>query len=82
MSRSEWNRKGKREQPVKFLNARVEDSKLFKEEKKKKEFINCAFTRGFKLNSERSVRSAVSNRLLNSTTNFRLHTCTRHITPF
>ena len=42
MSRLERNRKGRREPLVRFLNVRVENSKLF-EEKKEKEFINCVF---------------------------------------
>ena len=36
MSRSERNREGRREQPVGFLDARVEDSKLSEEKKKER----------------------------------------------
>jgi len=72
LSRSERNRKGRREQPVGFLNARVENSKLFKK-KEEKESINYAFTREFKLDCKRSMRFAASNRLLDSITNFRLY---------
>jgi len=43
MSRLERNREGRREQPVGFLNVRVEDFKLFEKEKEKKS-INYAFT--------------------------------------
>ena len=74
MSRSERNRKERREQPVGFLDVRVEDSKLFKEEEEEKESINCAFTRRFKLGCERSVRSTALNRLFNSTASFCLYT--------
>jgi len=69
ISRSERNRKERREQPVRFLNTKVEDSKLSKEEKEK-ESTNCAFTQGFKLYCGRSVRSAALNRLLDSTASF------------
>ena len=44
MSRSERNREKKRKQPIEFLNARVEDFKLFKEEKEK-ESINYTYTK-------------------------------------
>jgi len=80
MSWSERNRKGRREQLIRFLNARIEDSKL-SEKEKEKESTNCAFTRGFKLDGGRFMRSAASNRLLNSTANFRLRTHTRYTTP-
>ena len=79
MLRSERNREERREQPIKFLNVKVKDSKLFKE-KEKKESIDYAFTRGFKLSCKRSMRSTALDRLLNSTANFRLYTRTRHTT--
>jgi len=82
MSRSERNRKGRREQPVGFLNVRVEDSKLFEEEEEEKESISYAFTRGFKLGCGRSVRFTVSDRLLNFAVSFRLCTRMRYTTPF
>ena len=72
MSRLEQNREGRREQSVGFLDVRVEDFKLF-EEKEEKEFINCAFTRGFKLNCGRSVRSAALDRL-HTRTRYRKYT--------
>jgi len=81
LSRSERNREGRHEQLIKFLNVRVEDSKLF-EEKKEKESINYTFTRGFKLSDERFIRFIVLNRLFNFTANFCFRTRTRHITPF
>ena len=82
MLRSERNREGRRKQPVRFLNARVKDSKLFEEEKEEKEFINYVFTRGFKLSNGRFIRSATLDRLFDSTVNFRLHTYTRYTTLF
>jgi len=78
--RLERNRKGRREQFIGFLNVKVEDFKLFKEEEKEKEFTNCVFTRRFKLDGGRFVRFAALNRFLNSTVSFRLHTRTHYIT--
>ena len=77
MLRLKRNHKERREQPVKFLNVRIKNSKLF-EEKKEKEFINYTFIRGFKLSGKRFIRSAALNRLLNSTASFRLRTRTRY----
>ena len=78
MSRLKRNRKGRREQLIKFLNVRVKDSKLFKKEKKK-EFINYTFIQRFKLGYERSIRFTALNRLLDFAASFRLRTRTRYI---